>query len=822
VVAVVDSEGREVARWPELPQYLGIKPAAWGEFHAKNGSRREPLELRGLDGVKRFYYFTSAPNSNGRLWVAAGISQSRVLAHVRSQLIWRVGAATLLTLVCFFASWYGSEVFFVRPVRSLMTAAQRLAKGDLSARTQFNNGPGEFSALSQSFDQMASALQQQQEELRRTQFAVDFAPEPILWAASDGRITYANDAAAGAFGRSIRELLELRFQDLVLSLSAGEWQRHWAELHKEGILVFESVCRTRNGKQFPVEITANHLRFGGDERQCAFIRNITNRKRAEAALRELNASLEERVRARTAALEAMNASLTAEINERQRIEASLQERERALSTLMSNIPGMAYRCLNDAAWTMKMVSEGALDLTGYTADELLDNQGVSYSDLVLLEDRPAVRAAVDEGLEKRAPFRMLYRIACRDGKIKWVSEQGRGVFDKTGHLEALEGIIHDTTDRKTAEDELAQAHQMLELILDHIPQRVFWKDRSFKYLGCNRSYALAKGLASPQEIVGKSDYDINVTKDADRFRNDDRWVMDNDKAKLNYEEPLTVTDGGGERWLRTTKTPLHDSEGRVIGVLCTYEDITEQRQMERKLRESLTSLEQSNRELEQFAYVASHDLQEPLRLISSYTQLIASKYGNSLDATGHEFAGFVVEGCERLRRLIQDLLAYSRVTSQNAPSTLCDSGACLKTALNHLAVVIEENNARIEIGPMPAVLAAENHLVQLFQNLIANAIKFRAEATPEIHITATASEDQTEWVFRVQDNGIGISSDFFDRIFAIFQRLHSRRKYAGTGIGLAVCKRIVERHGGRIWVESEPGKGSAFLFALRAANTPAV
>jgi len=818
VVAILDATGAEVARWPEMPGYRGMRPVAWSEFHSRNPARGGPVELRGPDGALRFYFITPAPNSNGGLWVAVGISQAGIQAQVRRQLLWRGGCIALLTALCFAATWYGSERFIVRPARLLAQAAQKLAKGDLSARAAIETGPSEFAALSRTFDQMAAALQTQQEELRRTQFAVDYAPEPILWVASDGRVTYANDAAAGAFGRPIRELVETRLQDLVLSPNPEEWPRHWEELKKERLIVFESQCRTRGGKTFPVEITANHLRFGAEERLCAFIRDITKRKSAEEALRELNATLEKRVQIRTAALESMNASLAAEICERQRIEASLQERERALSTLMSNIPGMAYRCLNDPYWTMKMVSEGAAELTGYPAEDLLENKTVSYENLIVPEDRPAVRAAVEQALEQRVPFRMLYRIACRDGKIKWVSEQGRGVFDKTGRLEALEGIIHDTTERKLAEEDLTQAHQMLELILDNIPQRVFWKDRSLKYMGCNRSFAQVKGLATPQEAVGKTDFELSSAADADRFRQDDRWVMDNDAPKLNYEEPSNLPEGGGSLWLRTSKVPLHDREGNVIGVLCSCEDITERREMERKLRESLASLEQSNRELEHFAYIASHDLQEPLRLISSYTQLIATRYADKLDDTGREFVAFAVEGCERQRRLIQDLLTYSRVTSQNLPSVPTDSGASLQTALRNLSVVIEENHAIIQAGPMPVVLAAENHLVQLFQNLIANAIKFHGETPPAIDISAALSEDKSEWVFRVQDNGIGIAPEYFERIFAIFQRLHSRRKYPGTGIGLAVCKRIVERHKGRIWVESQPGKGSAFLFALHCAS----
>ena len=230
----------------------------------------------------------------------------------------------------------------------------------------------------------------------------------------------------------------------------------------------------------------------------------------------------------------------------------------------------------------------------------------------------------------------------------------------------------------------------------------------------------------------------------------------------------------------------------------------------------MEDLERSNRELEQFAYVASHDLQEPLRLVSSYTQLLAQRYKGKLDSTADEFIGFAVDGASRMQRLIQDLLTYSRVASKNNLTVLTDCNTCLHNALSNLSVSIEENKAQVTFDPLPPVVAAENQIVQLFQNLIGNAIKFRSDESPKIHVSAKASRDGDQWTFSVRDNGIGIAPEFFDRIFAIFQRLHTRRKYAGTGIGLALCKRIAERHGGRIWVESEPGKGSIFYFTIDA------
>jgi len=224
------------------------------------------------------------------------------------------------------------------------------------------------------------------------------------------------------------------------------------------------------------------------------------------------------------------------------------------------------------------------------------------------------------------------------------------------------------------------------------------------------------------------------------------------------------------------------------------------------------ALRRSNAELEQLAYVASHDMQEPLRMIASYLQLVADRYGDALDADGHEFIGYAVDGAKRMQALISDMLAYSRVSTRARPFQPTDSARIVATAERHLQIAIEEGGAEIERGELPVVLGDEVQLLQLFQNLIGNAIKFRGAAVPHVHVAAQPAEDG--WCFSVSDNGIGIAPEYFERIFVLFQRLHGRKEYSGTGIGLALCKRIVERHGGRIWVESTPGNGSVFRFTL--------
>jgi PAS domain S-box-containing protein len=245
--------------------------------------------------------------------------------------------------------------------------------------------------------------------------------------------------------------------------------------------------------------------------------------------------------------------------------------------------------------------------------------------------------------------------------------------------------------------------------------------------------------------------------------------------------------------------------------LASIVDITARRHSEAELR-------RSNEELAQFAYITSHDLQEPLRMVASYTELLAQRYQGKLDERADKYIYYAVDGAMRMQRLLADLLAYSRVGSQGKPLVAVSSEAVVKSVIDGLSGPILQANARVEVGPLPSVRADEPQLAQLFQNLIGNALKFRGEAPPLVEISATPLDDR--WQFSVKDNGIGIANQHMERIFQMFQRLHERGKYEGSGAGLAVAKRIAERHGGRIWLESEPLLGSTFFFTLEAATLP--
>jgi PAS domain S-box-containing protein len=389
-------------------------------------------------------------------------------------------------------------------------------------------------------------------------------------------------------------------------------------------------------------------------------------------------------------------------------------------------------------------------------------------------------------------------------------------------LESAEGIlvtaaIRDISVRKAAEKHLAQMEGRYRGLLEAAPDAMVVVNQGGEIVLLNVQAEKKFGYRR-DELVGQKVKNIIPEGFAERLVADAlRSVEDALAQQIGTGiELIARRKDGTEFPIELMLSPLESAEG--ILVTAAIRDITTRKQAEAELLNKVEELNRSNEELGQFAYIASHDLQEPLRMVASYTQLLSRRYKGKLDSDADEFIAFAVDGAGRMQRLIQDLLAFSRVGTKGQELLNLSSEEALLQALVNLHGAIAESGALVTHDPLPPVLADEMQLIQLFQNLVGNAIKYQSPGIPRVHISA-ARNGRKQWIFSVKDNGLGIDPQYFERIFGMFQRLHKREEFAGTGIGLAICKKIVERHGGNISVESQPGQGSTFRFALSGSET---
>ena len=365
-------------------------------------------------------------------------------------------------------------------------------------------------------------------------------------------------------------------------------------------------------------------------------------------------------------------------------------------------------------------------------------------------------------------------------------------------------------------DKLKESEERFSLFMGYLPALVFMKTSNSEVIYTNEY--MNKNFET-KEWKGKTAKDIYPGELGDK-------IMDLDKLALGKGNQLSVEylyhKDGSEHIYETKRFVLH-REGKESLLAGIGIDITKQKKAEEELKLYQSNLEKtilkrtdelakSNERLERFAYIASHDLQEPLRMVTSYLQLLVKRYSNKFDQDGTEFIEFAVDGAKRMQILINDLLKYSRIGTKDKKFELVDLEKVLDNTLKNIEVIIEENEAIIIHSQLPVIVGDEVQISRLFQNLIGNAIKFKGDRKPEIKITS--EENDKFWKIKIEDNGIGIKEEYFDKIFQVFQRLHSRSEYPGTGIGLAICEKIVDRHNGMINVDSEYGKGTTFNFTI--------
>lgn len=510
---------------------------------------------------------------------------------------------------------------------------------------------------------------------------------------------------------------------------------------------------------------------------------VLKRKRAEMDLEKHREKLEEMVKERTEELEKKS--------------LELNERVKEISCLYN-----VTRLLSDSSKSPEEILEEVLDLFPPAFRE----PSLTCARIVFDDFEFKSTDFSDSNIKITGPLMVFgekkgFIEICCNGKEPFIREE----------YDLLDTIARETgkmIERRKTEYALWAAETEHRMLLENIPQKIFHKDRDLNYIYCNDNYA-ADLKIKPEEIVGKNDYDFYPSELAEKYRFDDRKIIKEGKT-VEFEEKYVKN--GQDFYVNTVKTPIKDKNSQTTGLLGIFWDITEKKEAEENLKTAMAELTRSNYDLEQFAYVASHDLQEPLRKISSFTELLDRKYKDRLDEKAQKYMFYIVDGAKRMQSLINDLLMFSRAGRGDMVFEKVNMKELLDDLLKDLQTLIKKEDARILSENLPVLTGNTLQLRQVMQNLIVNAIKFHSENPPLIKVYS--EENEQEWVISVKDNGIGIENQYLERIFGVFQRLHTKEKYEGSGIGLSICRKIVERHGGLMMVDSIYGEGSTFSFTI--------
>jgi PAS domain S-box-containing protein len=614
-----------------------------------------------------------------------------------------------------------------------------------------------------------------EESLRLAQFSLDGAADAVVWLRPDASIVYANDAACRQLEYSRAELLRMTAHDIDPGFPQEVWAEHWQELRQRKTLRFESVHRAKSGLLAPVEITCSYVEFGDQAYNCSFARDITKRKRAEQALR------------------------------------TSEERFRSLVETTSD-----WIWETDARGVYTYVSPKVKELLGYEPAELVGQTPFTLMPPAEAEQlAPAVRLL----FERAQPFTGLENLNLhKDGRPVVLETNGVPLFDERGVLSGFRGIDRDITLRKQTEEALRESQQMLQTVLDTIPVRVFWKDLASNFLGCNRCFALDAGLQSPAEIIGRNDFAMGWSEQAELYRSDDQQVMETGRPKIGYEEPQTTPEGA-QIWLHTSKVPLLDSQGRIKGVLGTYEDITERKRTEGEL---LTI-----HKLESVGLLAggiAHDFNNLLTVIVGNISL--AKMATTQVERAFRRLEEAEKACARAKDLTQQLLTFAR---GGAPVKKMTSLEGIIKDSCRLMLSGSGSRCELEIArDLWLVAVDEGQIRQVMGNIIMNAAQaMPAGGVMQVRAANVLLEPGSglplaagEYVrISIQDEGIGIGKEELRKVFDPY----FTTKSDGRGLGLATVYSIITRHGGYVTAESEPGFGATFhvyLPALQQAAPP--
>ncbi|MBI1897934.1 MAG: PAS domain-containing protein, partial [Acidobacteria bacterium] len=506
-----------------------------------------------------------------------------------------------------------------------------------------------------------------------------------------------------------------------------------------------------------------------------------------------------------------------DITERKQIERSLRESRERLSLALSVAEVGTWR------WDLR----SGLDTRDESLNALLGLDAVEstqpvedFLERVHPEDRPKVQAALAHAVDEGAGYDVDLRIVRPGGEVRWLRDQGRVFRNRAGSPSYMTGACVDITERKLAEAALRHSEERYRAFIAQSSEGIWrfelehsvspqWPEAEqmaklyeWTYIAeCNDAMAKMHGLSSAGQLERARLADFLPSFDPRNLELVRTFIRSG--YRLVDAESHEFDRGGRQKIFLNNLVGICEDE-MLVRVWGTRRDVTESRRIEEELA-------RSNTDLQQFAHVTSHDLQEPLRVIGGYARLLSERYRGRFDPDADEFLDYISDGANRMTALVRDLLAYSRLGSREPVQGRVALAEVVEWALGNLRMAIEESAAVISARELPEVAGDEFLLVQLFQNLLGNAIKYRGSGPPRIDVTA--ERRGKEWLVSVRDNGIGIGREYHERIFGVFKRLHGAL-YPGTGMGLAICRRIVERHGGRIWVESEPGSGATFFFTL--------
>jgi PAS domain S-box-containing protein len=486
---------------------------------------------------------------------------------------------------------------------------------------------------------------------------------------------------------------------------------------------------------------------------------------------------------------------------RQEAKRMIRAADERVKTFANTAPAILWTTESDGACSF--VSRGWYEYTGQLEGSAI---GLGWLDAVHPDDREEAQRVVRESNRERREFSLDCRVRRADGAYRWVVSSGRPRFHSDGRFAGFAGSVIDIHERKQA----GQYSALLSAIVDSSDDAIISKNLDGIIMSWNRGAERLFGYTA-EEAIGKS---ITLLIPRDRLDEEPRILERLRRGeRVEHFETIRVRKDGSQLNISLTISPVRDADGRIVGASKIARDITDRVRQAQALKTANAALRQANADLQQFAYSASHDLQEPLRMVATYSELLKKRFAGQLGPVADEYIGYTFAGAIRMENLLRDMRTYTQLsTADQAPVGEVDAGNVLNRALSNLEVAIRDSGASLEIALLPAIVMHEFQLEQVFQNLIGNAIRYRSEEPPRISISAR--EDGDFWLFAVQDNGMGIDPQYKDHVFGLFKRLHSAAEFPGTGMGLAICQRIVERVGGRIWVESEVGKGSTFYFTV--------